>query len=381
MRKRQIALIDVAFAHGTRVAPLKGQCYVILGAFWGYGGVAARYADLKRSGVKTGVYLYDLIPVTHPEFCDAALSHDFTMLIGDGLAIFDFILTISQNTAREVRKFQQRHGLRATPVEAVPPAHILVERPHETKPFASWGPDIAFLKNTPFVLSVSTIEGRKNHAYLVAAWKQFLDEGLDPPDLVFVDRNGWRVTALMEQLEATQYLGGRVHIVHDISDAELETLYRACLFTAFPSFVEGWGLPVGESLSYGKPCVASNTSSIPEVGGDLVDYVDPFNLRDGIEVLRRMIFDAPYRNQRQEKVRTDFKARRWAEVGADFVGRLSILRHADSGPSRADALLRAGQIFRPADLSFGRPLPPDYFSNPTGLILQDGWYEIEDFGC
>jgi glycosyltransferase involved in cell wall biosynthesis len=355
---RLIDLVDVAFAHARPVTPAAGQCYVIL-----------------------GVFLYDLIPVTHPEFCDAELSHDFTRSMGDGLTIFDFILTISENTAREVRRFRDRYNLPATPVEAVPLAHVLLDHPSNGDPAAGWGPNIAKLRGAPFVLSVSTIEGRKNHAYLVAAWKHFLDEGLDPPDLVFVGRKGWRVTALMEQLEATQYLGGRVHIVHDISDGELETLYRECLFTAFPSFVEGWGLPVGESLAYGKPCVASNTSSIPEVGGDLVDYIDPFNLRDGIEVLRRMTFDADYRERRGRDVRTNFVARRWPQVGAEFIARLTALRRAGPSPGDVDPVLRAGQIFRPADLAFGRPLPADYFANPTCLILQDGWYEIEDFGC
>ena len=59
------------------------------------------------------------------------------------------------------------------------------------------------------------------------------------------------------------------------SDAELAFLYRNCRFTVFPSLYEGWGLPIGESLWFGKLCIASKTSSMPEVGGDLVDYVDP----------------------------------------------------------------------------------------------------------
>ena len=168
---RLIDLVDVAYAHARPVTPSAGQCYVILGAFWAYGGVAARYADLKRAGVKTGVFLYDLIPVTHPEFCDAALSHDFTRSMGDGLTIFDFILTISENTAHEVRKFRNRYNLPATPVEAVPLAHVLLDHPGEIESGSGWGPNIAALKDTPFVLSVSTIEGRKNHVFLAAAWK------------------------------------------------------------------------------------------------------------------------------------------------------------------------------------------------------------------
>ena len=62
-----------------------------------------------------------------------------------------------------------------------------------------------------------------------------------------------------------------------MTDVELALLYRKCLLTMFPSLAEGWGLPVGESLAYGKICIASRAGAIPEVGGELVDYVDPYD--------------------------------------------------------------------------------------------------------
>ena len=67
----------------------------------------------------------------------------------------------------------------------------------------------------------------------------------------------------------TGFLDGRIHILHDLSDVNLETLYEHCLFTTFPSIVEGWGLPVGESLTHDRAYVASKSSLIPEAGGDL----------------------------------------------------------------------------------------------------------------
>jgi glycosyltransferase involved in cell wall biosynthesis len=61
----------------------------------------------------------------------------------------------------------------------------------------------------------------------------------------------------------------------DVTDVELDLLYRKCLLTMFPSFAEGWGLPVGESLAYGKISIASRAGAIPEVGGELSDYINP----------------------------------------------------------------------------------------------------------
>ena len=58
----------------------------------------------------------------------------------------------------------------------------------------------------------------------------------------------------------------RIVVVHDVTDVELDLLYRKCMLTMFPSFVEGWGLPVGESLAHGKICLCSAAGGIPEVG-------------------------------------------------------------------------------------------------------------------
>jgi glycosyltransferase involved in cell wall biosynthesis len=71
--------------------------------------------------------------------------------------------------------------------------------------------------------------------------------------------------------------------LHDVTDAELDLLYRKCMFTTFPSFAEGWGLPVGESLAHGKITICSPVGGIPEVGGELLDYIDPYNVSSGLE--------------------------------------------------------------------------------------------------
>lgn len=360
------------------VKPAKGQCYFILGAFWGFGRDLSRFARLKDAGVCIGVYIYDLIPMTHPEFCDAALVADFTMALSDGMAVFDFILTISDFTAHEVRRLQTSLNLRPIPVQPVPLAHLLNEQTLE-EASSGWTPAISALKGKRFALSVSTIEIRKNHAYLVAAWRLMLDEGLDPPDLVLVGRYGWRVNDLMEQMRATQFLNGRIHVLHDLTDAELQMLYHSCQFTAFPSFVEGWGLPVGESLAHGRPCIASNTSSIPEVGGDLVDYVDPFNVREGVAAFKHMAFDAAYREKRERKVKADFKPRTWPNVSADLLKRIKEFRHLQTDVAHGPLLL-PGELFIPSEMAHTRAIPRNYATRPLRTILAESWYAPEDFG-
>ena len=374
-QERLRSLIRMAEQRAVLVEPVKGQAYFVLGAFWGFGANAARYIRLKRAGVCVGVYLYDLIPITHPEYCGDQNISEFTFALGDGLNAFDFALTISEYVAGDVRKFLQKQGLRSIPIEAVTLAHQIHDAP-ATSVVPAWTGPIAPLKDRPFVLMVCTIEARKNHIYLYSVWKALIEEGLDPPDLVFVGRFGWRVNDLRVMLEGTGFLGGRLHVLHDLFDADLELLYRSCLFTAFPSITEGWGLPVGESLAHGRPCVASNTSSIPEVGGDLVDYVDPWNVRDGVRVFKRMILDEAYRAGRAKEIQNRFVPRTWDDVGRDLLGRLAVLG-TTVPPLYTPPLLAAGEVLAPGDLTVGIIAPANYASRPLRPIFAESWYVAE----
>ena len=203
---------------------------------------------------------------------------------------------------------------------------------------------------------------------------------MEPPDLVFVGRFGWRVNDLRDMLEGTDYLGKRVHVLHDLSDTDLELLYRSCMFTAFPSIIEGWGLPVGESLAHGRPCVASNTSSIPEVGGDLVDYIDPWNVRHGVEIFKKMIFDTSYREARARNIKDRFVARTWDHVGRDLLGRLRALRQPKVDVYRPP-VLAPGELLVPGEMSAGKVVPKNYPNRPLRPIIAESWYPSEAFGC
>ncbi len=123
----------------------------------------------------------------------------------------------------------------------------------------------------------------------------------------------------MNQLRACKYLNGRIKILHDVTDAELDLLYRKCMLTVFPSFVEGWGLPVGESLARGKICLASSAGAVPEVGGDFADYIDPYNATDGLEKLLRYLDDPELRCNREREIASHFEPRTWLQVADDLM--------------------------------------------------------------
>jgi len=372
LRAMVMACEDMA----ERVQPLRGSTIILLGAFWGLGNSVREFVRSKRAGVRVGAYVYDIIPVTHPEFCDDALVTDFSMAICELCAIADFILTISDATQAALKDFIAENGGRLIPMMTVPLAHHLTR---EVDASVKWPQQLRRVKGKRFAAYISTIEGRKNHLYVVNIWRRLIAQGIDMPDLVFVGRHGWKIGALTDVLTATNNLDGRLHIAHNLSDGELNAVYAKCEFSIFTSVVEGWGLPVGESLFHGRPCIASDTSSIPEVGGDLVDYVDPFNLTQGVDVFRRMITDKVYRESRARTIRDRFVPRTWNDVGADFLKKVKMYQNTDILPLQVN--LKEGQALSFRMMPKGPINVKSYFRNPKRILIQStSLFGEEDHG-
>jgi glycosyltransferase involved in cell wall biosynthesis len=118
------------------------------------------------------------------------------------------------------------------------------------------------------------------------------------------------------------YLGGKIEHRPGLSDEELAEAYRGCLFTIFPSLCEGWGLPIAESLAHGKFCVASIRTSIPEVGGDLIDYFDPSDDDDAPAKIERLLFEPGYLAAREARLRAKYRPRTWADCARSLMRKL-----------------------------------------------------------
>lgn len=370
--------LDACEDEATIARPGAGHTIILLGAFWGLGNTVDRFVTPRRDGAKVGAYIYDIIPISHPQYCDAMLVVDFTRSISELSMIVDFIFTISDYSRLRLQEHYRASGLREIPMTTVPLAHSLTAGNATT---AHWPDALKSIRGRRYVAYVSTIEGRKNHAYVVQAWQQLIEEGVDVPELVFVGRKGWRINGLLDLLDATHNLDGRVHIVHDLTDAELNTVYAQSAFTVFTSYVEGWGLPVGESLVQTVPCVASSTSSIPEVGGDFVDYVDPLNLRAGIETLRRMIVDTEYLAARRRQIADSFVARSWQDVGRDFLDKTKAAVAIDYAERPIYPTLPEGSLFRPGDLLIPVRSTRTQQVFPARLLLGQSFFAIEPHGA
>lgn len=291
-----------------------GDILLVLGSPW----FQSRYADLIRkaqteNGVRFALLVYDLIPLRRPEWCDANLVKHFRSWFDAVLPLTDILLTISKASAADILFHAEAEALTLLAAPQVirigtgfssmsaSPTSGLPARDRSLPPVNS------------YVLIVSTIEARKNHLLLFRVWRRLLDEQRSDqvPTLVIAGRIGWLVTDLMQQLRNAAYLGGKIVVIEDPSDAELQQLYAGCLFTLFPSFYEGWGLPVTESLAFGRPCVISNSTSLPEAGGTLARYFDPDDLNEAYRVIRSTIEDREGLKNWQARVTRDFRIVSW----------------------------------------------------------------------
>jgi glycosyltransferase involved in cell wall biosynthesis len=377
---RLIEVMRSATRLGRTYEPLEGDSLLLIGAFWVLQNIVERIISLKRQGVRIGTFVHDLIPITHPEFCERPLTEVFKAYVFRVLSLTDFIVTFSDYSGRQVHEFFIRNNLPRIPIKTVKSAH------------KTWGPSyrtgaissaIARLIKEDYVLYVSTIEIRKNHIYLFRIWKRLIEKfGNNTPRLVFVGRPGWRVNDLMDQLNSTANLNGNIVLLHNLSDTELTILYKAALFTVFPSFVEGWGLPVGESLMFGRPCVASNASSVPEVAGDFVEYIDPLNDHDGYEKIFRFVEDREYLEQRARRIKYEFRPREWGDVAKDMIATVQSLIDDTETPGKLMELptVVPGRIYRFGHRDDASRFVESGDSEFAHFACDTGWDRVEGFG-
>jgi glycosyltransferase involved in cell wall biosynthesis len=308
-----------------------GDVVFVPGATWNFGAYLAFLAEAVTHGVKVVQFIHDLIPLVAPEHVVNDVPEQFSQwLVAMSQTATSFIAN-SNATRSDLGLFFQRSGIQEKPCTVVRLAHEFVPAP---KPDSKWRMPL-FLKSDdesncqihariynaarlPFVLCAGTIESRKNVWTLARVWLSIVDELKDAaPRLVFAGKNGWLKDDFDDLLRGSGNGRGFIRIVERPNDNELEYLYKRSLFSICISYYEGWGLPIGESLWFGKPVLASNTSSMPEVGGELVDYADPYSFAQIREKALKLVVDAPYRTRRAEEIRNS-KLRQWDEVADEL---------------------------------------------------------------
>jgi glycosyltransferase involved in cell wall biosynthesis len=250
-----------------------GTVYCSAGADWLDGDLSYLAERRDARAFTTVLTVYDLIPMVVPQFVrpEHELEQHFVQLV----ELADRILVISESTASDLRLFASSRDLVVPPLVKIPLGGELSQQARS----APSDPVLAHTLRHGFVLVVGTVEIRKNHHLLLDVWEMMLaDRGpQDTPRLVIAGQRGWLATETVARITRTPAFEGVVHFFEGPSDRELAWLYEHCTFTVFPARYEGWGLPVSESLDFGKLCLTGDGSSLAEAGEGLTELLDPFD--------------------------------------------------------------------------------------------------------
>lgn len=297
-----------------RQAARPGDVLLVFGAHWVLPNYGKMIGDLKAAtGLKVGLLIYDVIPVLHPEWCGRFMVKLFSGWLAAMIPISDMLFAISQATADDATGWAHRMKLPlAGPVTPIPIGTGFSGAPAAV----ANAPLPAGLIPGGFALFVSTIEARKNHLAAFRIWRRLL--AANPPEkvpvLVFAGRVGWLADDLMLQIANAEHLDGKLLVIGELDDATLTALYQGCRFTLFPSLYEGWGLPVTESLGYGKVCLASDRASVPEAGGDFCAYYDPDDLNAATAVFQRALDEPEWIAGLEARIKAEFRPVSWSET-------------------------------------------------------------------
>jgi glycosyltransferase involved in cell wall biosynthesis len=147
-----------------------------------------------------------------------------------------------------------------------------------------------------FILSVGTLQPRKNFVRLIEAYGRLIERMAHPVHLVIAGQKGWLFEPIFRRVEELGFKE-RVTFLGFFADEDLPVLYNLADLFVLPSLYEGFGLPPLEAMACGIPVIASDVSSLPEVLGDAAKMVDPLDVGALANVMHRVLSDEPLRRR------------------------------------------------------------------------------------
>lgn len=261
--------------------------------------------ELKSCDVKIVPVVYDLIPISYPEYCSEDLVSLFNYWIKNILSISDKFFTIS----KDVKKSLLLH-FKEIEEKRVDYFYLGCDFKNNSYDEKKINNDFKNIFNTKNVfITVSTIEPRKNHNYILDAFEKLWSKNVDVK-YVIIGRIGWKVDDFISRVKNHKEYNSRLFLLENIDDEHLLYAYKNSKALIFASFIEGFGLPIIESLHNKLQVLASDIDVHREIGRDFVSY---FNLND-INSLIKLIEDDNF-----NKNVDDFKWISWEESAKDLV--------------------------------------------------------------
>lgn len=301
------------------MAPFKDHdTVVVVGGNWGddYAGFIDGFKALKAERSLNFIHVvYDLIPIKFPNFFAPGSTKSYENYLNTLITFADQLVCISRSTKRDLDEYIERHRAPEAPSTSyIRLGEDMVSQ--NIKPIIRQ--EYKRRISNPFIICVGTIEARKNHALLYYVVKEALREKSETPQIVIAGRRSWMTTEIQHMIDSDPEVKDKLIIIDDASDIEIAWLYQNCIFAIYPSMYEGWGLPLAEAAHYGKLCLSSNTSSMPEVLGAFGVYFSPFNTQECLAAILRYTHDKSLLRSKEAALKK-LRPWTWADAHADFI--------------------------------------------------------------
>ncbi|WP_294539539.1 glycosyltransferase [uncultured Rhodoblastus sp.] len=279
------------------------------------------FGDLSRRGVAFSVLVHDIIPIERPDLVSADIAASFENWLVVAVNTANCIFVSTQHVKNEICRWALLAGVEIRgSIECIAFGQTALNRSPEAIP-SGLEKNLDKLERGNFVLSVGTIDRRKNQALLCQIWVRLTAElgASAAPQLVLAGRDDIGVESLGADVAAL-VRSGKIHVADGLGDGEIASLYESCLFTLFPSLAEGYGLPVAESLSFGKLCIASDLAVIREHAGGFPWYFPAGDLDAAQALILRALLQPEQRQAAERAIAAGYAASGWGETFSELAG-------------------------------------------------------------
>ncbi|MBQ4465768.1 MAG: glycosyltransferase family 4 protein, partial [Oscillospiraceae bacterium] len=267
--------------------------------------------QLRNKQIRILVQIYDLIPIRFPQYMVGQTLLRFMEFLTAHLTYADAVLVNTHAVEADVKALFAELHLPEKPIHIVPLGADFTAPADAKKDGAADAEILRKLAGRKFLLTVGTIEPRKNHKVLIEAYeKRLADMGYS---VVIVGRVGWEMEGLVSRIKSNRNYGNGLYLLSGVNDATLDALYAQAHMVVFASYTEGYGLPTIESLIKGVPVLCSDIPVMREVGGAFAEYFDPDDPDALIAAVERLDSDAAYQAKR-DAIRTQYHPPQWNET-------------------------------------------------------------------
>jgi len=243
------------------------------------------------------VSVHDVSFLEHPEYFTPFRAVQLRYTVRRTVKLASRILTPSEFSKRSILA---AYRLADEKVVVVPNGVSSAFRPLARETARRWVTSSLGLEQ-PFLLTVGDLQPRKNHLGLIRAFERLIASHPElPHHLVVVGKESWRGSAVRDAAKASP-VASRIHFTGFVTDPELHQLYGACDLFVYPSFYEGFGLPILEAMACGRAVACSNTSAMPEVADSAAILFDPRSTDELVLAMRDLLLN-PELRMRMERL-------------------------------------------------------------------------------